>query len=102
MFYFQIKGLVMMKLNLHVKMAVVYQNCGCVTLIMIVVMIQMNQRTCAVNVTVQRAGNDAQDNQIIDAYQNGYFVMEKMIAVITVMKKPKTVLFVILIQILNV
>lgn len=91
-----------MKLNLLARMDVAYRNYGCVILIMIVVMILMNQHTCVVSVIVQQVGNGVQVNQIIDAYQNGYSVMAKMIVVITVMKNQKIAPYVILTQISNV
>lgn len=62
-------------------MVVVLLNYGCAILIMIVVMILMNQHICVVKEIAQQVGLVVQVNQIIDAFQNGYSAMEKMIAV---------------------
>lgn len=92
----------MKKLNSHVRMPDAYRNYGCAILITIVVMILMNQLTCADREIVRLDGSDARDNQIIVAYPNGYSVMVKMIVVIIVMNCPKIVPFVIQKQISNV
>lgn len=83
-------------------MDVVLQNYGCAISIMIVVMIQMNQRTCVVNVTAQLDGNVVQANQTIVVFQNGCSVMEKTIAAITVTNYQKIVQYAIAKPISNV
>lgn len=42
----------------------------------------MSQRTCVAKEIAQLDGNDAQDNQTIDAFQNGYSAMEKMVNIL--------------------
>lgn len=79
------------KLNLVVRMDDAYRNFGCVTSITIAVMILMNQRTCVVKETVQLAGRDVLDSQIIVAFPSGFSVMEKTIVVTTAMSCQKTV-----------
>lgn len=54
---------------------------------------QMSQLTCAVNETAPLDGNDAQDNQTIDAFQNGCSAMVKMIAVTIAMNCQKIAQF---------
>lgn len=44
--------------------------------------ILMSQLTCVVKEIAQLDGNDAQDNRTIDAFQNGYSVMEKMVNIL--------------------
>lgn len=44
----------------------------------------MNQLTCVAKEIAQLDGNDAQDNQTIDAFQNGYSAMEKMVTILIV------------------
>lgn len=42
-------------------------------------MILMSPRTCVVKEIARLDGNDAQVNRTIDAFRNGYSVMEKMV-----------------------
>jgi hypothetical protein len=58
---------------------------------MIVEMILMSQLTCVARKIAQPDGEDALANQITDAFQNGCFVMVKMIVVITAMSCQKIV-----------
>lgn len=81
--------------NSNARMADALPNFGCVTLIMIAVMIPMNLLTCVVNEIVQQDGRDALDNRTIVAFLNGFSVMVKMIAEITAMNCQKIVQFVI-------
>ena len=67
--------------SLVVRMAVAYPSYGCVTLIMIAVMIRMNLLTCAVNATALLVGKDVPVNRIIVVFLNGCSVMAKTIAV---------------------
>ena len=91
-----------MKLNLLVKIIVVFPSCGCVILTMIAVMIPMNQRTCVVKEIVQLGGNVVPDSQTIVVFLNGCSAMAKMTVGITVMSCQKTVQFVMQKPILNV
>lgn len=78
--------------NSLAKMDVAFLNCGCVTLIMTVEMILMNQHTNVVSRTVPMDGNDALVAPTIDAFLNGYSVMEKMIVEMDLMSFQKTAL----------
>jgi hypothetical protein len=82
---------VIRKPNSAAKMAVAFQNCGCVISITIVVMTPMSQLICVANVTAQPDGRDVPANQIIVAFQNGYSAMVKMIVVIVVTSCQKIV-----------
>lgn len=79
--------------NSVARTADAFRNCGCVTLITIVVMTQMNRLICVAKRIVQLAGRDALGNQTIDASRNGFSAMAKMIVVTTAMSFQKTVLF---------
>lgn len=66
-------------LNLLVKMVDVFPNCGCVTLTMIVVMIQTSQHICVDSEIVRQDGNVVLVKVIIVAFPSGCSVMAKMI-----------------------
>lgn len=84
-------GLVIQKLNFHVKMDVAYQNYGCAILIMIAAMIRTNQLICVDKRIVRLVGKDVQDDPIIVAYPNGYSAMVKMIVEMDPMNYQKIV-----------
>ncbi|KAL5275372.1 hypothetical protein ACFFRR_001328 [Megaselia abdita] len=92
---FVIKEHVILIHNSAVKTEDVFLSCGCAISIMIVVMILMNRLTCVVKEIVPLDGNAALDNQITDAFLNGYSAMEKMIVGTIATNYQKTVLNVI-------
>lgn len=77
--------------NSLVKMGVAFPNCGCVTSIMTVEMILMNQHINVVSRTVQMVGNVVQVALIIDAFPSGCSVMERMIVEMDLMSCQRTV-----------
>lgn len=73
------------KQNLHARMVAAFRNCGCATLTTTVVMIQMNQLTCADKEIVRQVGNVARAEPITGAFQSGCSAMAKMIVETTQM-----------------
>jgi hypothetical protein len=96
------KNHVIQKPNSVAKMAVAFQNCGCVISIMIVVTILMSQLTCVDKEIVPLAGNVVPANQITDAFPSGCSAMAKTIVEIIVMRLQKIVQLVIPTQTSNV
>jgi hypothetical protein len=88
---FVINELVMPKRTLLAKTDDAFRSYGCVISIMIVEMIQMNQRICAVNETVQLGGRDVLVNPITGVFPNGCSAMERMIVEIIAMNFQKIV-----------